>query len=72
MNASIGNWLIILGCILLVGGLIIKLGFLSWLGHLPGDFHIKREGFQFFFPFTSMVIISLVLSAIISVVRKLL
>lgn len=54
--------LIIVGVILLLVGLlwpwIQKLG----LGRLPGDIAVEREGFSFFFPLTTSIIISLVLS----------
>ena len=70
MNGSIGNWLLILGAFFLVAGLIAKSGLFGWFGHLPGDIHIKREGFQFYFPLTSMIVISLVLSLLISVGKK--
>lgn len=56
--------LITLGIILLVAGflwpLISKLG----LGRLPGDIIIRREGFSFYFPLTTMVIISIILTLI--------
>jgi DUF2905 family protein len=71
MNSSIGNWLIILGLFLIIVGVIAKSGVLGWFGHLPGDIHIKREGFQFFFPLSSMIIVSIVLSLLISILRKL-
>ena len=70
MNGSIGNWLLILGAFFLVAGLIAKSGLFGWFGHLPGDIHIKREGFQFYFPLASMIVISLVLSLLISVGKK--
>ena len=71
MQSSIGNWLIILGLVLVVIGIIAKTGVLGWFGHLPGDVHIKREGFQFFFPLGSMIVVSIVLSLVLSVLRKL-
>lgn len=56
--------LITLGIILLVAGLLwpflSKLG----LGRLPGDIAIKREGFSFYFPLTTMILISIVLTLI--------
>ena len=70
MNGSIGNWLLVLGAFFLVAGLIAKSGLFGWFGHLPGDIHIKREGFQFYFPLASMIVISLVLSLLISVGKK--
>jgi len=56
--------LITLGIVLLVTGLlwpvISKLG----LGRLPGDIIIRRENFSFYFPLTTMVIISIILTLI--------
>ena len=51
-------------------GLVLRSGVFSWLGHLPGDLHIERENFRFYFPFTSMMIMSAVVSGVISVARK--
>ena len=72
MNNSIGNGLIILGLILVVVGITAKTGALGWFGHLPLDIHIKREGFQFFLPLGSMIVVSVILSVCISIIRRLL
>jgi hypothetical protein len=57
--------LIALGLMLLAAGLlwpvIAKLG----LGRLPGDIIIRREGFSFYFPVTTMIIVSIVLTLIV-------
>jgi hypothetical protein len=62
--------LVTLGVILIVVGLawpwLVKLG----LGRLPGDIVIERENFRFYFPITTMVLISLVLSVIFWLFRK--
>jgi len=64
------RFLIILGVILIVAGLawplLAKLG----LGRLPGDIHVEREGFSFFFPITTGLIISVVVSLILWLLRK--
>jgi hypothetical protein len=56
--------LIALGVLLLVVGLawpwIGKLG----LGRLPGDIVIERENFRFYFPITTMIIVSVILSVV--------
>ena len=70
MNSSIGNWLIILGLFLVIAGIVAKTGILGWFGHLPGDIHIKREGFQFFLPISSMIVVSVVMSLLISLLRR--
>ncbi len=56
------KWLIILGIILILIGLIWPWLSRFGLGHLPGDIHIKREGFDFYFPLTTSIIVSLILS----------
>lgn len=70
MQSSLGNWLIVLGIVAIVVGLLVKTGIVGWFGDLPGDIHIRRERFQFYFPITSMIIVSVVLSLIIALVRR--
>ncbi|HSO09916.1 MAG TPA: DUF2905 domain-containing protein [Desulfoprunum sp.] len=40
------------------------------LGRLPGDIFIRREGFQFFFPLTTSILISIVITLILWFFRK--
>ena len=40
------------------------------LGRLPGDLFIDRPGFKVFVPFTSMLVVSIVLSALIWLFRR--
>ena len=56
------RWLIILGVVLLVLGLLWPLLAKLGLGRLPGDLVVEREGFRFHFPLMTSVIVSLVLS----------
>jgi Protein of unknown function (DUF2905) len=62
------RWLIVMGIVLIVLGLawpvIVKLG----LGNLPGDIRVEREGFSFYFPITTGIIISLVLSVVLMLI----
>lgn len=62
---------------LIVLGLFIALIGLAWpwvsrlpIGRLPGDFLIDRPGFKLFFPLTTMVIVSIVISVILMIFRK--
>ncbi|MBF0494161.1 MAG: DUF2905 domain-containing protein [Candidatus Omnitrophica bacterium] len=57
-----GKLLIITGIVLIIAGVLFYFGKLSWLGRLPGDIAIKRENFSFYFPLTSCVIVSAILS----------
>ncbi|MEM7099611.1 MAG: DUF2905 domain-containing protein [Pseudomonadota bacterium] len=70
MQSSLAAWLILTGSMLLILGLAIKFGALSWLGNLPGDLHIKRENFQFYFPFTTMLVVSIAVTLVITFFRK--
>jgi hypothetical protein len=62
--------LIVIGVLLVVVGLawpwLSKLG----LFRLPGDIVIERENFRFYFPITSMILLSLLLSLILWLFRR--
>ncbi len=64
------KWLILLGIILILIGLIWPWLSRLGLGHLPGDIHIKRDGFDFYFPLTTSILVSLVLSLLFWAFRK--
>jgi H+/Cl- antiporter ClcA len=67
-----GKFLIVAGIILIIAGLIVYFAGnkLSWLGHLPGDIRIEKENVRFYFPITTMIILSIVLSVIVYLIRK--
>ena len=71
--STIGKWLIVAGLVLaLVGAglwLVGKTGLP--LGRLPGDIRIERPGFSFYFPLTSSILVSVVLTVLISLVARL-
>lgn len=64
--------LIIIGIAFLLGGLLLYFfpNGLSWFGRLPGDIRIERENTRFYFPITTMIIISVVLSLISFLFRR--
>jgi uncharacterized membrane protein len=68
-----GKILIIIGIILVIAGLIIYFAGnrLGWLGHLPGDIRIEKENMKIYIPITTMILISVVLSLILYLIRKL-
>ncbi len=59
------RWLIVLGLVLVVAGLLwpwlARLG----LGRLPGDIVVERENFRFYFPLTTSILISVLLSLLL-------
>lgn len=70
---QVGRIFIIIGFLLIIAGtlLLIPGNKLGWLGHLPGDIRIERENFRFYFPVTTLIIISLLINLLIWVIRKL-
>ncbi len=72
MNSQTGKWLIIAGILIVVIGVIIYFFHdkFNWLGKLPGDIRIKKENFRFYFPFATMIIISVVLTILINIFKK--
>jgi hypothetical protein len=64
------KWLILTGLIFVAVGLLWPiLGKLPF-GRLPGDLVISRPGFKVFFPVTTMILLSLVISLILWIIRK--
>lgn len=62
--------LITLGIILLAAGLLWPLLSKLGIGRLPGDIIIRRDGFSFYFPVTTMIIVSLILTLIFRFLGK--
>jgi hypothetical protein len=64
------RWLILIGIVILAIGLLwpwlAKLG----LGRLPGDIRIEREGFSFYFPLMTGLIVSAIISIVLWLFRR--
>jgi len=68
---AIGRMLIAAGIIIIVVGLILLFcDKIPLLGKLPGDIYIKKERFSFYFPITTSVIISIILTILFYIFRK--
>jgi hypothetical protein len=64
------RWLIILGVVLILAGLLWPwLGKLG-LGRLPGDIAIERENFRLYFPITTSILISLAVALILWLLNR--
>ena len=69
--AGLGKILISIGLLLALIGLLFSFaGKLPWLGHLPGDISIERERFSFYFPLTTCILISLIISLVVYFFRR--
>jgi Protein of unknown function (DUF2905). len=72
MNNATGKYVIIIGAIIIVLGIIIYFFHdkLHWIGKLPGDIRVEKENFKFYFPITTMILLSLALTLIINLIKK--
>jgi hypothetical protein len=68
---SPGLVLVALGIGLVLVGLLVWSGALSWFGRLPGDIRIERESVHVYVPLVSMLIVSVALSLLLYVLRRL-
>ncbi len=63
---GIGKLLVLLGGVLIVVGLALMfVPKIPFLGKLPGDIHIKKDNFEFYFPLATSVLLSVALSGIL-------
>jgi membrane protein implicated in regulation of membrane protease activity len=70
MNRHIGLLVLIAGGALVVLGLLIYSGVFSWFGRLPGDIRYEGEHTRFYFPLVSSILISVLLSALLYLLRR--
>jgi hypothetical protein len=73
MNSDTGKWIILTGSCIILTGVVIYFFHdkLHWIGHLPGDIRIEKENFRFYFPITTMILLSLLVSLLIYLIKKL-
>lgn len=67
------RWFIVAGVILIVIGVLLYLApwLFSWFGKLPGDIRIEKESSKFYFPLTSMILVSVFLTVLINIIKHL-
>ncbi len=71
MSRPAGILLIAAGVALVAVGLLVLTGGLSWFGRLPGDIRIERGNVRVYFPLVSMLLVSLALTLLLSIFRRL-
>jgi hypothetical protein len=63
---DLGRFLVVVGVVIVVVGLVLMLaGRVPWIGRLPGDIHVERGNWSFYFPLTTSILLSLVLSLLL-------
>jgi hypothetical protein len=72
---TMGKMLILMGLFVLLLGLILTFApklRIPFLGRLPGDIRIEREGFSFHFPIVTCILLSIVLTLLLNLIARLL
>lgn len=61
--SEVGKLLVAFGLLLtLAGVLLLLVGRVPWLGRLPGDIHVQRGNWTFYFPLATSLVLSVVLT----------
>ena len=71
MSQGVGRYIILAGLMVVVGLVVYFFGNkLHWIGRLPGDIRVERESFRFYFPLTTMILFSVLLTVIVNLIRR--
>lgn len=68
---GVGLWLVFVGVLLVLLGGLVWLGAFSWFGRLPGDLRFGNENVRVYIPFTTMVLLSVVMTLLLSLLSRL-
>lgn len=70
MPTNFGRALMVLGATIFVLGVVVSLLGRTGLGRLPGDIVVHRGHFTFYFPIVTSILLSLLLTAILWLLRR--
>ncbi|PYM78117.1 MAG: DUF2905 domain-containing protein [Candidatus Rokuibacteriota bacterium] len=71
IGSDVGKVLVALGLLIALAGVVLMLvGRVPWLGRLPGDIHIERGNFSFYFPLATSLLLSVVLTLLLYIVGR--
>jgi uncharacterized membrane protein YidH (DUF202 family) len=68
MGRNLGAFIVTAGVVIVVIGILVWAGGLSWFGRLPGDIRIERGNVRIYAPVISMLLISVAASVVLTVV----
>jgi hypothetical protein len=63
-----GKTLVVIGLVIAGFGLLVMMGLP--IGRLPGDFYVKRDNFSFYFPLTTSIVVSIILTLLLAFFRR--
>ena len=74
MNPQAGKYIVVFGVIIIVVGLIVYFfgNKLHWIGRLPGDIRIEKGSTRIYFPITTMILFSVLLTVVVNLIRRIL
>lgn len=68
---DIGRLLVVFGVLIALAGVaLLLLGRVPWLGRLPGDIHIERGNWTFYFPLATSLLLSVVLTLLLWIIGR--
>jgi membrane protein implicated in regulation of membrane protease activity len=68
---GLGKLLILAGGLLIIiGAAMVLVGKIPWIGRLPGDIYVERPNFTFFFPLTTSILVSVILSLVLYLLSR--
>ncbi len=72
MDQNTGKYIILFGGVILIGGILIYFFHdkLYWIGRLPGDIKIEKENFKFYFPISTMILASLIITLLFNLLKR--
>jgi hypothetical protein len=69
--SELGRALIVLGVVIAVLGLILMfVDRVPWIGRLPGDIHVQRGNWTFYFPLGTSILLSIVLTLVLWLIGR--
>jgi hypothetical protein len=69
-SRSTGIFLVTMGVAIVLVGLLVWSGGLSWFGRLPGDIRIERPTVRVYVPIVSMLLVSIGLSLLLYLINR--
>ena len=65
-----GKFLIVAGIVAVIAGLVMQFApqAISWFGKLPGDIRYEKGNVKFFFPITTMILLSVGISLLMKLI----
>jgi len=73
MSQPTGKLIIFFGIAIAIVGVVIYFfpNAFKWFGRLPGDVRVEKENFRFYFPIVTMILLSLLLTLVLNIIKRL-